>query len=105
MSLSAVEALAAEAWPQLLTAVVALPDARKGERLVLLTPDSACTRETLSRLARQKGLSELMVPSEIVVVSKVPLLGSGKPDYVAALALAKEQASTSMRKPEALVSI
>jgi acyl-[acyl-carrier-protein]-phospholipid O-acyltransferase/long-chain-fatty-acid--[acyl-carrier-protein] ligase len=31
-----------------------------------------------------------MVPAEVLVVGKIPLLGSGKPDYVAALALAKE---------------
>ena len=82
VSLSAVEALAAELWPQLITVVVALPDARKGERLVLLTTDANCTREAFSQFARRKGASEL-------VVSKIPLLGSGKPDYVAALETTK----------------
>ena len=64
VSLSAVEALAAELWPQLITVVVALPDARKGERLVLLTTDANCTREAFSQFARRKGASELMVPAE-----------------------------------------
>jgi acyl-[acyl-carrier-protein]-phospholipid O-acyltransferase/long-chain-fatty-acid--[acyl-carrier-protein] ligase len=90
VSLSAIEALAAELWPQLITVVVALPDARKGERLVLLTTDPACTREAFLHFARRKGATELMVPAEVLVVGKIPLLGSGKPDYVAALALAKE---------------
>ena len=40
VSLSAVEALAAEAWPGATLVVVALPDARKGERIVLLTTDA-----------------------------------------------------------------
>ena len=92
VSLSAVEALSAELWPQLITVVVSMPDARKGERLVLLTTDAACTREAFSQFARRKGATELMVPAEILVVDKIPLLGSGKADYVAASALAKERA-------------
>ncbi|MBA2126785.1 acyl-[ACP]--phospholipid O-acyltransferase [Hyphomicrobium methylovorum] len=89
VSLSAVEALAAELWPNLITVVVSLPDARKGERLALLTTDASPTREAFSQFARRKGATELMVPADILHVSKIPLLGSGKPDYVAALELAK----------------
>jgi acyl-[acyl-carrier-protein]-phospholipid O-acyltransferase/long-chain-fatty-acid--[acyl-carrier-protein] ligase len=90
ISLSAVEALAAELWPQLITVVVALPDARKGERLALLTTDPVCTRDAFLQFARRKGATELMVPADVLLVSKIPLLGSGKPDYVAALELAKQ---------------
>jgi acyl-[acyl-carrier-protein]-phospholipid O-acyltransferase / long-chain-fatty-acid--[acyl-carrier-protein] ligase len=103
VSLSAVEALSAELWPNLITVVVSLPDARKGERLVLLTRDGSCRREDFQKHARMNGATELMVPSEIMTVSAVPLLGSGKPDYVAALALAKEKAASSAAKPEALL--
>ncbi len=94
VSLSAVEALSAELWPQLITVVVSLPDPRKGERLALLATDATCTREAFSQFARRKGATELMVPSDILVVDKIPLLGSGKPDYVAALAAAKEKSAT-----------
>ena len=90
VSLSAVEAMAAELWPQLITVVVALPDQRKGERLALLTTDAACTRDAFLQFARRKGATELSVPADILVVEKIPLLGSGKPDYVSALAVAKE---------------
>ncbi|HJZ45402.1 MAG TPA: acyl-[ACP]--phospholipid O-acyltransferase [Hyphomicrobiaceae bacterium] len=89
VSLSAVEALASEAWPGAGLVVVALPDARKGERLVLLTTDAGLKRDQLVRHAKAKGASDLMLPSEIVAVDSLPLLGSGKPDYVAAAALAK----------------
>ena len=51
-----------------------------------------------------KGSSELSVPGEVLVVDKIPLLGSGKPDYVAALALAKEKLAARPAKPEALVA-
>ena len=33
--------------------------------------------------ARAKGASDLMVPVEVIVVDKLPLLGSGKPDLPA----------------------
>ena len=93
VSLSAVEAMANELWPAVLSVVVALPDARKGERLVLLTAQADATREAFQRHAKGNGTSELSVPAEIVRVAAIPLLGSGKPDYVAALALAKERSA------------
>jgi acyl-[acyl-carrier-protein]-phospholipid O-acyltransferase/long-chain-fatty-acid--[acyl-carrier-protein] ligase len=99
VSLSAVEALAAELWPQLITVVVAFPDARKGERLALLTTDAGCTREAFSQFARRKGATELMVPADVLVVGKIPLLGSGKPDYTAALELAKQALANKASSP------
>jgi acyl-[acyl-carrier-protein]-phospholipid O-acyltransferase / long-chain-fatty-acid--[acyl-carrier-protein] ligase len=94
VSLSAVEAMVADIWPNVVNVVVAAPDSRKGERLILLTADRSITREKLLHHARAKGASDLMVPAEIVVVDKVPLLGSGKPDYVAASALALARGAT-----------
>ncbi len=91
VSLSAVEAMSAELWPQLNTVVVSLPDPRKGERLALLTTDATCTREAFLQFAKRKGVTELSVPADFLIVEKIPLLGSGKPDYVAALAMAKEK--------------
>ncbi len=103
VSLSAVEAMAAELWPSLITVVVPVPDARKGERLILMSADATCTREAFLRHAKTKGASELSVPAEILFVDRIPLLGSGKPDYVSALALAKERLASRPAKPAALV--
>src|SRR5205807_8616798 len=44
ISLAAVEALAGDLWPQHPCAVVAVPDARKGERLILATEKKDATR-------------------------------------------------------------
>jgi len=93
VSLSAVEALASEIWPTLMLVAVALPDQRKGERILLMTTDAKVTREQFLRYARGKGAPELIVPAEVLLVEKIPLLGSGKPDFVAALAMAKEKAA------------
>jgi acyl-[acyl-carrier-protein]-phospholipid O-acyltransferase/long-chain-fatty-acid--[acyl-carrier-protein] ligase len=93
--LGAVEELVAKAFPKAASAVVALPDAKKGERLVLLTT-AAVERSALATAARESGLPELFVPRTIVRVPAIPLLGSGKIDYVAAAALAgRDEAVTA----------
>jgi len=93
VSLSAVESIAAALWPQAISVAVSLPDARKGERIVLLTTQKDADRAAMQREAKAKGASELSVPSGVQVVDKVPLLGSGKTDYVAATTMAREIAS------------
>jgi acyl-[acyl-carrier-protein]-phospholipid O-acyltransferase / long-chain-fatty-acid--[acyl-carrier-protein] ligase len=40
---------------------------------------------------RAKGATELMVPAEILVVDEIPLLGSGKTDFVSLNRLVREQ--------------
>lgn len=104
VSLAAVEELASELWPAKPIAVAALPDARKGERLVMLTSEAGATRETFGQFARSKGANELMVPGEIYVIDAVPLLGSGKVDFVAATKLAVELSKTRQRKPQPIVA-
>ncbi|MEQ8823784.1 MAG: acyl-[ACP]--phospholipid O-acyltransferase [Filomicrobium sp.] len=95
VSLSAVEAIAAEIWPAAISVVVALPDKRKGEKLVLMTAEEKVSRAEFIAHAKTRGASDLMSPAEVLVVPAVPLLGSGKPDYVAALKLAKERLGVS----------
>ena len=81
ISLAAVETLAAQLWPDVPSAVATAPDPRKGERLVLVTQKKGATRADFQAFAKTKGASDLMVPAEVVVVDKVPVLGTGKLDY------------------------
>ncbi|MDR3376479.1 MAG: acyl-[ACP]--phospholipid O-acyltransferase [Ancalomicrobiaceae bacterium] len=83
VSLAAVEAIAEKVWPEHLSAVVARSDPRKGERLVLLTQMPGADRIDFVAKARALGAAELMLPAEIIVMEKLPLLGSGKIDYPA----------------------
>ncbi|HUG61487.1 MAG TPA: hypothetical protein VMP03_06560, partial [Methylomirabilota bacterium] len=83
VSLAAVEVLAGELWPGRLSAVATQPDARKGERLVLVTDEPTATRAAFQTFARSRGATELMVPAVVTVVEKVPVLGSGKIDHAA----------------------
>jgi acyl-[acyl-carrier-protein]-phospholipid O-acyltransferase/long-chain-fatty-acid--[acyl-carrier-protein] ligase len=91
ISFAAVEAIASEAWPDALSAVTSVPDARKGERLVLVTQKKDATRAEFQRVARARGASELMTPAEIVYMEKMPLLGSGKVDNVTLTTLMRER--------------
>src|SRR6202165_4968262 len=67
ISLAAVEALATELWPNAPSAVAALPDARKGERLVLVTQQKGATRADFHMFAKGRHASDLMMPSEVWV--------------------------------------
>jgi acyl-[acyl-carrier-protein]-phospholipid O-acyltransferase/long-chain-fatty-acid--[acyl-carrier-protein] ligase len=91
VSLAAVEALAAELWPDALSAVATQPDAKKGERLVLVTTRADANRAAFLAFARSKGATELMIPADFVIVEKMPLLGSGKTDNVAVAKLVGER--------------
>ncbi|HEY8564123.1 MAG TPA: acyl-[ACP]--phospholipid O-acyltransferase [Beijerinckiaceae bacterium] len=93
ISLAAVETLAADCWPGALSAVATQPDPRKGERLVLITEARGATRSAFQAHAKGKGASELMIPAEVVVVDKVPVLGSGKLDYVGVTALVRARSA------------
>lgn len=82
VSLSVVEKIAERAAGGM-HAVTTAADAAKGEALVLFTTNPDLKREALSAAAKDMGASELAVPRKIVVVDALPLLGTGKTDYVA----------------------
>lgn len=92
VSLTAVEALAAELWPDRASAVASVPDPRKGERLVLFTQAKEATRAAFQAFAKGKGMSDVSIPSEVVVLDTIPMLGAGKVDLVAVAKLALERA-------------
>lgn len=89
VSLARVEAEAHTLWPEGSHAVIALPDPKKGEHLVLLTTAQHAKRETFLVHARARGLAEIMVPKSIMPVDAMPLLGSGKTDFVTAKRMVK----------------
>jgi acyl-[acyl-carrier-protein]-phospholipid O-acyltransferase / long-chain-fatty-acid--[acyl-carrier-protein] ligase len=82
VSLTAVEGLASAVWPEARHAVVSVADSRKGEKLVLVTDRADADVARLAEWARSHGAPELAVPKKIVRVGEVPLLGTGKTDYV-----------------------
>ncbi|HEX4407789.1 MAG TPA: acyl-[ACP]--phospholipid O-acyltransferase [Xanthobacteraceae bacterium] len=100
ISLAAVEMLAADLWPNSVTAVSAAPDARKGERLIMVTDKRGAARSDFITYARSRHASELMFPAEVVVLDKLPLLGSGKVDQLAIDKFVREQAAAKAAAAE-----
>jgi acyl-[acyl-carrier-protein]-phospholipid O-acyltransferase/long-chain-fatty-acid--[acyl-carrier-protein] ligase len=92
VSLTAAETLAASLWPDARHAVIAEPDNRKGERLVLVTDQQGATVAALVAHAQAQGIPELCAPRKIVKVPEIPVLGTGKTDYVAIQRLVETEA-------------
>jgi acyl-[acyl-carrier-protein]-phospholipid O-acyltransferase / long-chain-fatty-acid--[acyl-carrier-protein] ligase len=88
ISLATVETVFAALWPEWNHAVVSVPDSRKGEALVLLTEKRDASIDPVREAFRNRGLSELSIPRRLVKVDKLPLLGTGKTDYVKARQIA-----------------
>jgi acyl-[acyl-carrier-protein]-phospholipid O-acyltransferase/long-chain-fatty-acid--[acyl-carrier-protein] ligase len=93
VSLAAVETMVAKVWPDQNHVVVALPDARKGEQLVLVTETPDADRAALQEAAKQQGFPELWVPRAILVTQAIPVLGNGKIDYGSTRELAASRRS------------
>lgn len=82
VSLEAVEKLAASASPAAAHAASTQPDSARGETILLFSTDPALNREQLQAAARSGGWPEIAVPRRIITVDALPLLGTGKIDYV-----------------------
>lgn len=83
VSLTAVENYITEIWPEYQHAVMSIADPKKGEQLLLITNCKQATREEIISQFKQKDISELNIPRQIKIVDALPLLGTGKIDYVA----------------------
>ena len=89
ISLEVVEKMAAAASPDQAHAVTTQADQAKGEALVLFTTDGQLNRDQLTAKAKELGIPELAVPRKIEHLDPLPLMGTGKVDYVRLHAMAE----------------
>ncbi len=82
VSLEVVEQIANLASPDGQHAATTQIDPQRGENILLFSTDTTLSRDTLLNAARELGSPELAVPRKIIQVAELPLLGTGKTDYV-----------------------
>jgi acyl-[acyl-carrier-protein]-phospholipid O-acyltransferase/long-chain-fatty-acid--[acyl-carrier-protein] ligase len=82
VSLETAERIAAAASPKHPSAASTKSRPDRGELIILFTQDPELRRDKLVAAARELGLPDLAVARRIVHVDKLPLLGTGKVDYV-----------------------
>ncbi|HWR05861.1 AMP-binding protein [Sporomusa sp.] len=82
VSLDAVEKAAESCFGTDRNAAINLPDAKKGEKVILYTMHKAASKQLLREFMSKTRQSMLAMPAAVIVVDKLPLLGSGKIDYV-----------------------
>lgn len=82
ISLTAIENVIYDLWPKH-HAILSIPDTKKGEQIILITEYKVATRQALIQAFKERGLAELSIPRRIYFIGHMPLLGSGKVDYMA----------------------
>ncbi|MEX0643778.1 MAG: AMP-binding protein [Parvularculaceae bacterium] len=90
ISLAVVENCASAVWPDNLHGAVIMACPKRGEQIVLVTDKKGADRSLLQAWAQSHGVPEIAVPKKIVTAKEVPVLGTGKMDYLAVARLAEE---------------
>jgi acyl-[acyl-carrier-protein]-phospholipid O-acyltransferase/long-chain-fatty-acid--[acyl-carrier-protein] ligase len=90
VSLNKVEELAFQCFGDSSFFTVAIPDKRKGEKIILFTTKEDIQEKEFKKYIKQHKVSSLYIPAKIVYIEKVPLLGSGKINYIELEVIAKE---------------
>ena len=91
ISLMAVEELAMETWPNFNHAAINLPDERKGEKIILVTDNREANRRQIQETAKKLHYGELYIPRKVVLAEEMPLLSTGKIDYIHLAELVKRE--------------
>jgi len=98
ISLTVVENCASTLWPDHAHAAIAVGDERRGESIVLVTTNPEANRSELIAWVRNHGVPELAVPRRVIPVADVPVLGTGKTDYVGVARMVAKTAETPVER-------
>jgi acyl-[acyl-carrier-protein]-phospholipid O-acyltransferase/long-chain-fatty-acid--[acyl-carrier-protein] ligase len=101
ISLSVVEEYIDKLYPEYKSAVISMPDERRGEVIALFTEYEKAKREDIHQFFKAQGLSELCVPKVVRVVPQLPILATGKINYVVLQEMANSLLSSSEPDSEA----
>ncbi|WP_392564637.1 bifunctional acyl-ACP--phospholipid O-acyltransferase/long-chain-fatty-acid--ACP ligase [Orbus wheelerorum] len=90
VSLESAEALAKMVDGDAMHGASIKTDSTKGEVIVLFSTSENLTREKLTKEAQLQGIPAIAVPRDIRVVKQLPLLGTGKIDFITLRKMAEE---------------
>jgi acyl-[acyl-carrier-protein]-phospholipid O-acyltransferase/long-chain-fatty-acid--[acyl-carrier-protein] ligase len=90
ISLVAVEEVLFELWPDDVHAVVLLHGGPRGETLALVTTRQGLKRDELRQKLAELGVAEIAIPKKVLHMETIPLLATGKVDYVTLEQVLKE---------------
>lgn len=82
VSLETVEKIANTASAEYQHAATTQVDPTRGENIVLFTTDAKLKRDDLQIVAKNLGAPEIAIARKLIHVEEIPLLGTGKTDYV-----------------------
>lgn len=82
VSLLAVESYVQKLYPDYICAIVAVPDERKGEQLALVTDNQNFSKQAITKFFKESGYPEIALPKHVITDKQLPLLSTGKIDYV-----------------------
>ena len=82
VNLQAIEDAAMVCYPESKHAAVAAADGKRGEKIILFTTSKTLDRARLRSWFMERHYSPLYLPAEVVWIEKIPLLGTGKADYL-----------------------
>ena len=90
VSLAVVENCASTLWPDYMHAAAIAPDPKRGEQIILVSDHPNPKRRELLAWAQTHGVPEIAVPKKIVSAKSLPVLGTGKMDYVGVTKIARD---------------
>jgi acyl-[acyl-carrier-protein]-phospholipid O-acyltransferase/long-chain-fatty-acid--[acyl-carrier-protein] ligase len=90
VSLEVVEQIANNALPEYQHAASTQTDPQRGENIILFTTAPELKREELQVSAKSLGSPEIAIARKIVCIDALPILGTGKTDYVTLKQMAEQ---------------
>ncbi|AZN43089.1 AMP-binding protein [Paenibacillus albus] len=90
VALGHVEKLASGCFEHAGFYAVSIPDSKKGERIVLFSTKEDTDLNSLKKYIKQEKISSLYIPSQIHNLAEVPILGTGKTNYVQLMEQARQ---------------
>ncbi|WP_085248493.1 bifunctional acyl-ACP--phospholipid O-acyltransferase/long-chain-fatty-acid--ACP ligase [Gilliamella mensalis] len=90
VSLESVETLAKKIDADAMHGATVKTDVAKGEAIVLFTTSTKLNRQQLTQTSQELGIPALAIPRDIRVVTQLPLLGTGKIDFITLRKMAEE---------------